>query len=183
LSSVAAGSAVLSVVPADPELFEDISNRLRSLALSSGDDTSLAHTVESLGPRVRSTFGELIAAASRHNVSIFTRSRRSGAVFSRHAADRIRSALTSVTVGEAEEIELTGQFVAFNTRAASFDFIDEEDDQQYHGFVSRRLLDRTEQVIVGSGASYRVWLQLQAMRPLGAQQTTEYQLNRIELIE
>jgi hypothetical protein len=176
------GSAILEFTPADPDLYEEISERLQRLSLSSADDTALAAELLDLGPRVRASFGELIAVAARHQVSLHTQSRQSGATFSRHTADSIRNSLSAAPDGEAEQIELLGQFVAFDTRNGSFEFVDDDDLQQYRGTVSPRVLPKIASVVVGTGTQYRVWLQLQAMRRVGADQTTDYVLSRMELV-
>jgi hypothetical protein len=180
LDAVSTGSAILHVSPADKELFDSVTGRIRQLTLAAGDGKRLAAELSDLGPRVRSTYDELLTTLARHKVSVFLEGGASSATLSRYTANQVHGTLVAASHEATEDLEVTGRFVAFDTRGGTFDFIDEDDEQQFKGAVSAQLLSETRSVTVGQGVRYRVWLQLQAMRRVGADQTIEYLLHRVE---
>ena len=49
--------------------------------------------------------------------------------------------------------------------------------------IRGKALPQIASVVVGTGTKYRIWLQLQAMRRVGADQTTKYVLSRMEMTD
>ncbi len=181
VTAVSAGSAVIDLATSDQFLFTRIIHEIRSLALLGRDKTEISDILVALGPRVRSIYSDLVATIDKHDVSVFCEGSTAGAYLSTSLARRAKQYLTTEPETDSEEIDLSGYFIAFDTRAGTFEFAPDDDEEIYKGTVAKDCLDDNEKVVVGRGICYVVGVELKSVRYLGAECSFEYLLRRIAL--
>lgn len=154
------GSLILELSPADPLVFNEVSQTFNKLVGAGYNPEALAIEFNRLGPRVQARYGEFLSVLQKHDLQLLTRWSKGSFFLGSHLTQRILTAFPKAVVGEPRTTPVLGYFVAYDTRQRTFEFHDTEGDENYKGAVHSDVLDASDAVSVGSGAMYTAHIEV-----------------------
>lgn len=155
LAGLGNGSVVLELIPADAELFADISRKYVELVQADEDAARSDRILGEPKSRIRATYADFLDTIFRHQLRVLARWNQVGALLTPIKAVRVRTALAkSVTHSDEEIIEIKGYFNSFNLREGKFEFVATRDGGMYQGTVAKALIESLDSVTVGGADDY-----------------------------
>lgn len=179
LAAASPGSLTLRIDPFDMSVFDQASKSFEDLVRAGDNPQALAEILARLGVRVQARYDELLTDIEKHELQLLTGWRGGVAFMSPHIAYRVRLALPQGVYGEPRTKPAVGYFVAFDIAGATFEFFDETSDATYKGQVHQDVLADNNAIVVGSGATHAVFIEVTARIAASKHVTETYVLRAI----